>query len=87
MTLTQGSTATRTSVSQHLARLRLEEWRVVYTLRHGHLRRLVDGALTGADHQVSHLPSHDVRQQGRDRSRGSRAGCGPRRRAVAPAPA
>jgi len=58
--------ATRTSVSQHLARLRLaglvttrkEGRRVVYGLRHGHLRRLVDEAWNVADHQVRHLPPH-----------------------------
>lgn len=59
--------ASRTSVSQHLARLRLaglvttrkEGRRVVYALRHGHLRRLVDEALNVADHQLGHLPPHD----------------------------
>ncbi|SEG26775.1 transcriptional regulator, ArsR family [Actinacidiphila yanglinensis] len=59
--------ATRTSVSQHLARLRLaglvttrkDGRRVVYALRHGHLRRLVDEALSVADHQLGRLPSHD----------------------------
>jgi DNA-binding transcriptional ArsR family regulator len=59
--------ATRTSVSQHLARLRLaglvttqkDGRRVVYALRHGHLRRLVDEALNVADHQLGHLPPHD----------------------------
>ncbi|GHJ41293.1 transcriptional regulator [Streptomyces sp. TS71-3] len=58
--------ATRTSVSQHLARLRLaglvttrkEGRRVVYGLRHGHLRRLVGEALNVADHEVGHLPPH-----------------------------
>ncbi|MGW5251229.1 hypothetical protein ACWEQN_47605, partial [Streptomyces sp. NPDC004129] len=55
------------SVSQHLARLRLaglvttrkEGRRVVYGLRHGHLRRLVAEALSVADHQIGHLPPHD----------------------------
>jgi len=59
--------ATRTSVSQHLARLRLaglvttrkDGRRVVYALRHGHLRRLVDEALNVADHRLGHLPPHD----------------------------
>jgi DNA-binding transcriptional ArsR family regulator len=66
-TLTGATGATRTSVSQHLARLRLaglvtgrkEGRRVVYALRHGHLRRLVDEALNVADHQLGHLPPHD----------------------------
>ncbi|OIK26297.1 metalloregulator ArsR/SmtB family transcription factor [Streptomyces malaysiense] len=66
-TLTAATGATRTSVSQHLARLRLsglvttrkEGRRVVYGLRHGHLRRLVDEALNVADHQIGHLPPHD----------------------------
>lgn len=59
-TLAGAAGAARTSVSQHLARLRLaglvttrkEGRRVVYRLRHGHLRRLVDEALSVADHQA-----------------------------------
>lgn len=59
--------ATRTSVSQHLARLRLsglvttrkDGRRIVYALRHGHLSRLVDEALNVAEHQIGHLPPHD----------------------------
>ncbi|MFK0293845.1 ArsR/SmtB family transcription factor [Streptomyces sp. NPDC090442] len=66
-TLTEVCGASRTSVSQHLARLRLaglvtvrkDGRRAVYALRHGHLRRLVDEALSVADHQVRHLPPHD----------------------------
>ncbi|MCW7941822.1 ArsR family transcriptional regulator [Streptomyces hygroscopicus] len=66
-TLTGSCDATRTSVSQHLSRLRLaglvttrkEGRRVVYALRHGHLRRLVEEALQVADHRIRHLPSHD----------------------------
>jgi DNA-binding transcriptional ArsR family regulator len=66
-TLTEACGASRTSVSQHLARLRLaglvstrkEGRRVVYGLRHGHLRRLVDEALNVADHQLGRLPPHD----------------------------
>ncbi|ARF59815.1 ArsR/SmtB family transcription factor [Streptomyces gilvosporeus] len=66
-TLTESCGATRTSVSQHLSRLRLaglvttrkEGRRVVYGLRHGHLRRLVDEALNVAHHQIGHLPPHD----------------------------
>ncbi|QPP05338.1 helix-turn-helix transcriptional regulator [Streptomyces bathyalis] len=66
-TLTEACGASRTSVSQHLARLRLaglvttrkEGRRVVYTLRHGHLRRLVNEALSVADHRIGQLPAHD----------------------------
>ncbi len=66
-TLTEVCQVARPSVSQHLARLRLaglvttrkEGRRVVYALRHGHLRRLVDEALNVADHQLGHLPPHD----------------------------
>ncbi|MEV7982544.1 metalloregulator ArsR/SmtB family transcription factor [Streptomyces sp. NPDC086519] len=60
-TLTEVCGAARPAVSQHLARLRLaglvgtrkEGRRVVYSLRHGHLRRLVDEALKVADHRLS----------------------------------
>lgn len=66
-TLTEVCGAARPSVSQHLARLRLaglvatrkEGRRVVYALRHGHLRRLVEEALNVADHQIGALPPHD----------------------------
>ncbi|MER5637878.1 metalloregulator ArsR/SmtB family transcription factor [Kitasatospora sp. NPDC002227] len=66
-TLTEATGAPRPSVSQHLAKLRLaglvttrkEGRRVVYALRHGHLRRLVDEALNVADHQLGALPPHD----------------------------
>jgi DNA-binding transcriptional ArsR family regulator len=66
-TLAEASGVARPSVSQHLARLRLaglvvtrqEGRRVVYRLRHGHLRRLVDEALNVADHQLGRLPPHD----------------------------
>lgn len=66
-TLTEATGATRTSVSQHLAKLRLaglvttrkDGRHVVYSLRHGHLRRLVDEALNVADHQLGSLPPHD----------------------------
>ncbi|MFC8227816.1 ArsR/SmtB family transcription factor [Streptomyces sp. NPDC057287] len=66
-TLTEACGAARTSVSQHLAKLRLaglvatrkDGRRVVYSLRHGHLRRLVDEALSVADHQIRALPPHD----------------------------
>lgn len=66
-TLTEACGAARPSVSQHLAKLRLaglvtsrkDGRRVVYALRHGHLRRLVDEALSVADHQLRSLPPHD----------------------------
>ena len=66
-TLTEACGAARPAVSQHLARLRLaglvttrkEGRRVVYALRHGHLRRLVDEALQVAAHQLGDLPPHD----------------------------
>ncbi|WP_436772671.1 ArsR/SmtB family transcription factor [Yinghuangia sp. YIM S09857] len=66
-TLTDATGAPRTSVSQHLAKLRLaglvvarkDGRRVVYALRHGHLRRLVDEVLSAADHQIRALPPHD----------------------------
>jgi DNA-binding transcriptional ArsR family regulator len=66
-TLTEACGAARPSVSQHLAKLRLaglvtarkDGRRVVYSLRHGHLKRLVDEALSVADHQIGALPPHD----------------------------
>jgi DNA-binding transcriptional ArsR family regulator len=66
-TLTEACDAARPSVSQHLSRLRLaglvstrkEGRRIIYTLRHGHLRRLVEEALSAADHQIGLLPPHD----------------------------
>ncbi|MBC2902711.1 ArsR/SmtB family transcription factor [Streptomyces cupreus] len=66
-TLTEACGAARPAVSQHLARLRLaglvntrkEGRRVIYSLRDGHLRRLVDEALKVADHRLSDRPLHD----------------------------
>ncbi|MFD8419564.1 ArsR/SmtB family transcription factor [Streptomyces sp. NPDC059466] len=66
-TLTESCGAARPAVSQHLARLRLaglvttrkEGRRVVYALRDGHLRRVVDEALNLADHRISDRPVHD----------------------------
>ncbi|TWJ15048.1 transcriptional regulator, ArsR family [Stackebrandtia albiflava] len=59
--LTEASGAARPAVSQHLAKLRLaglvrsrkDGRRAVYSLRDGHLRRLVVEALNHADHQVT----------------------------------
>ncbi|PZT70652.1 transcriptional regulator [Streptomyces sp. SW4] len=66
-TLTEACGAARPAVSQHLARLRLaglvqtrkEGRRVVYSLRDGHLRRLVGEALNVADHRLAGRPAHD----------------------------
>jgi DNA-binding transcriptional ArsR family regulator len=66
-TLTETCGAARPAVSQHLARLRLaglvntrkEGRRVIYSLGDGHLRRVVDEALSLADHRLSGRPVHD----------------------------
>lgn len=66
-TLTEVCGAARPAVSQHLARLRLaglvttrkEGRRVIYSLRDGHLRRVVDEALSLADHRLTDRPAHD----------------------------
>ncbi|MGW5097498.1 ArsR/SmtB family transcription factor [Streptomyces nodosus] len=66
-TLTEVCGAARPAVSQHLARLRLaglvdtrrEGRRVIYSLRDGHLRRVVDEALGLADHRLTGRPVHD----------------------------
>jgi DNA-binding transcriptional ArsR family regulator len=65
--LTAEVTASRSSVSQHLGRLRLaglvevrrEGRRMVYRLRGGHVRGLVREALSHADHTVDGRPVHD----------------------------
>ncbi len=65
--LTEQSAASRTAVSQHLAKLRLaglvetrrEGRHVHYRLRDGHLRRLVVEALSHADHRVTGEAPHD----------------------------
>ncbi|MEU6092435.1 metalloregulator ArsR/SmtB family transcription factor [Streptomyces sp. NPDC047085] len=67
-TLTQACGAARPAVSQHLARLRLaglvttrkEGRRVVYSLRDGHLRRLVEEALKVADHRLAEKSSAET---------------------------
>ncbi|MFH8485124.1 ArsR/SmtB family transcription factor [Streptomyces longisporoflavus] len=59
--LAASTEAARPAVSQHLAKLRLaglvqarkDGRRMVYSLRDGHLRRLVTEALSHADHQVT----------------------------------
>ncbi|MEU3986513.1 metalloregulator ArsR/SmtB family transcription factor [Streptomyces sp. NPDC026672] len=71
-TLTEVCGAARPAVSQHLARLRLaglvntrkEGRRVVYSLRHGHLRRLVDEALKVADHRLTETESETQTENG-----------------------
>ena len=58
--------AARTSVSQHLAKLRFsglvttqkESRRVVYSIADGHLTRLVMEGLNHADHKVTGEPTH-----------------------------
>ncbi len=65
--LTESCGASRTAVSQHLAKLRLaglvefrkESRHAIYQLRDGHLRRLVLEALNHADHVVTGEPFHD----------------------------
>ncbi|MEY9211942.1 helix-turn-helix transcriptional regulator [Thermobifida halotolerans] len=65
--LTESCGASRTAVSQHLAKLRLaglvesrrQSRHVIYRLRDGHLRRLVLEALNHADHVVTGEPFHD----------------------------
>ncbi|MGW6982364.1 ArsR/SmtB family transcription factor [Streptomyces sp. NPDC054932] len=65
--LAERCTASRTAVSQHLAKLRLaglvegrKEGRFVfYRLSDGHLRRLVLEALSHADHRVTGEAPHD----------------------------
>ncbi|WP_067811787.1 ArsR/SmtB family transcription factor [Actinomadura kijaniata] len=65
--LTSASGGARPAVSQHLAKLRLadlvrsrrEGRRVVYSLRDGHLRGLVNEALNHADHLMTGEPWHD----------------------------
>ncbi|WP_326718440.1 metalloregulator ArsR/SmtB family transcription factor [Streptomyces sp. NBC_00243] len=66
-TLTERIDASRTAVSQHLAKLRLaglvdtrrEGRHIYYRLSDGHLRRLVVEALSHADHRVSGKAPHD----------------------------
>ncbi|MGD9531907.1 ArsR/SmtB family transcription factor [Pseudonocardia sp.] len=58
--------AARPAVSQHLAKLRLaglvgvrrEGRRAVYSVRGGHVRRLLTEALGAADHRVTGAPEH-----------------------------
>lgn len=64
--LIESSAASRTAVSQHLAKLRLtglvdtrkEGRRVIYRIRDGHLARLVAEGMNHADHVVTGEPPH-----------------------------
>ncbi|GGC75279.1 helix-turn-helix transcriptional regulator [Hoyosella rhizosphaerae] len=64
--LTAASSASRTAVSQHLAKLRFsgmvdtrkEGRNVIYSLPDGHLARLVREGLNLADHKVTGEPPH-----------------------------
>lgn len=66
-TLVEQTGASRTSVSQHLAKLRFsglvttqkQSRRVIYSLADGHLTRLVMEGLNHADHKVTGEPAHD----------------------------
>lgn len=65
-TLTEACGASRTAVSQHLAKLRFtglvdtrrEGRRIIYRVRDGHLSRLVREGLNLADHIVTGEPPH-----------------------------
>ncbi|HEU5471759.1 MAG TPA: metalloregulator ArsR/SmtB family transcription factor [Actinophytocola sp.] len=65
-TLTEQVSATRSSVSQHLGRLRLaglvasrrDGRRMLYRIPSAHLSALVDEALEFADHAVRGIPDH-----------------------------
>jgi DNA-binding transcriptional ArsR family regulator len=68
-TLTEQVAASRSSVSQHLGRLRLaglvqarrDGRRMFYRIASDHLSRLVDEALQFADHAVAGIPHHQHR--------------------------
>ncbi|WP_285183343.1 ArsR/SmtB family transcription factor (plasmid) [Rhodococcus sp. NyZ502] len=65
--LTEACDASRTAVSQHLAKLRFtglvdtrkEGRRVIYRIHDGHLARLVGEGLNHADHLVTGEPAHE----------------------------
>ncbi|AUI50619.1 ArsR/SmtB family transcription factor [Arthrobacter crystallopoietes] len=65
--LTEATGASRTVVSQHLAKLRLsglvddrkDGRKVIYSIHDGHLNRLILEALNHADHRVTGEPVHD----------------------------
>ncbi|MDF3282963.1 MULTISPECIES: ArsR/SmtB family transcription factor [Gordonia] len=65
--LTTAVGASRTAVSQHLAKLRFtglvdtrrDGRRVIYRIRDGHVSRLVAEAINHADHRVTGEPTHE----------------------------
>ncbi|MEC3916004.1 ArsR/SmtB family transcription factor [Nocardia sp. CDC160] len=65
--LTAACGASRTAVSQHLAKLRFtglvdtrrDGRRIIYRIRDGHLARLVREGLNHADHIVTGEPAHE----------------------------
>lgn len=65
--LVEACGASRTAVSQHLAKLRFsglvdtrkEGRRVIYRLRGGHLTRLVREGINHADHMITGEPPHE----------------------------
>ncbi|WP_067697011.1 ArsR/SmtB family transcription factor [Nocardia jejuensis] len=65
--LTEACGASRTAVSQHLAKLRFtglvdtrrDGRRIIYRIRDGHLARLVREGLNHADHLVTGEPAHE----------------------------
>ncbi|GAB4587819.1 MULTISPECIES: metalloregulator ArsR/SmtB family transcription factor [Nocardia] len=65
--LTEACGASRTAVSQHLAKLRFtglvdtrrDGRRIIYRIRDGHLARLVREGLNHADHVVTGEPVHE----------------------------
>ncbi|NNH75878.1 helix-turn-helix transcriptional regulator [Nocardia uniformis] len=65
--LTEAVGASRTAVSQHLAKLRFtglvdtrrEGRRIIYRIRDGHLARLVREGINHADHVVTGEPLHE----------------------------
>ncbi|WP_206615190.1 ArsR/SmtB family transcription factor [Rhodococcus spongiicola] len=65
--LTEACAASRTAVSQHLAKLRFtglvdtrkEGRRVIYRIHDGHLARLVREGMNHADHVVTGEPPHE----------------------------
>lgn len=77
--LTRATGASRTAVSQHLAKLRLaglvdahrEDRHVIYSLRDGHLSRLVAESLSHADHIATGEPLHPPETHGEPARRGA----------------
>ncbi|NDK88573.1 helix-turn-helix transcriptional regulator [Gordonia desulfuricans] len=65
--LTEAVGASRTAVSQHLAKLRFtglvetrrDGRRVIYRIRDGHMTRLIGEAINLADHKITGEPAHE----------------------------